>query len=320
MLMMFLPDVATLTVIAVIADYLLGEPPSEQHILVIFGRFGNRIENILNIKQNAKWISRILGIAAWLLVITPPVLFFYLLIDILPTPLGAAIHAMLLWFALGAKSLNDHVYPIISALIYGDLYSARVLTAKIVSRDTSDADEHELVSATIESILENGNDAIFSALFWFIIAGGPGTLMFRLTNTLDAMWGYKTSNFLHFGYAAARIDDIMNWFPARLTAISYGLLGDTTSAWRCWNIQAHQWDSPNAGTVMSSGAGSLNIKIGGPAIYQNVAKNRLVLGTGEPAIVKHITMALTLVMRTLILWLAFLLLCGLIRLSIQYIT
>ena len=144
-----------------------------------------------------------------------------------------------------------------------DLAAARTLTARIVSRDTANADEAALSRAAVESALENGNDAIFGALFWFAVAGGPGALAFRLANTLDAMWGYRTPRYLRFGWAAARIDDGLNLFPARLTAASYALLGDTRTAWRCWREQAPRWDSPNAGPVMASGAGSLNVLLGG---------------------------------------------------------
>ncbi|EJO56164.1 putative cobalamin biosynthesis protein CobD, partial [Burkholderia multivorans ATCC BAA-247] len=238
--------------------------------------------------------------------VVPPVALATLLAAALPWPLAAALHVALLWFALGAKSLTEHVAPIAAALLRRDLDAARTLTARIVSRDTSAADEEALSRAAVESALENGNDAIFGALFWFVVAGGPGALLFRLANTLDAMWGYRTPRFATFGWAAARIDDALNWIPARLTAASYALLGDTAAAWRCWRTQAHRWDSPNAGPVMAAGAGSLNVRLGGPAVYHGALEDRPALGTGALATAAHVVAALSLVTRTLALWLALL--------------
>ena len=82
--------------------------------------------------------------------------------------------------------------------------------------------------------LENGSDAIYAPLFWFLIAGAPGVLLYRLANTMDAMWGYKTPRFLHLGWASARIDDVLNYIPARITAVLYAVGGHYRSAWHCW--------------------------------------------------------------------------------------
>jgi len=100
----------------------------------------------------------------------------------------------------------------------------------MVSRDSAAI---EAVPATVESVLENGNDGVFGALFWFFIAGGAGALAFRLANTMDAMWGYKTPRYYYFGWAAARLDDVLDYIPARLTAIIYALLGHTRLALQC---------------------------------------------------------------------------------------
>jgi adenosylcobinamide-phosphate synthase len=135
--------------------------------------------------------------------------------------------------------------------------------------------------------------------------------LFRLANTLDAMWGYKNERFLHFGWAAARLDDALNYLPARLTALTYALFGRTTSALRCWRAQARHWESPNAGPVMAAGAGSLGLELGGAAIYQGRSEDRPRLGEGQPAVAADIGRALALVQRGVILWLGLLLAWGL---------
>ncbi|WP_395405457.1 CobD/CbiB family cobalamin biosynthesis protein [Pseudoduganella sp. UC29_106] len=222
------------------------------------------------------------------------------------TAAGWALHALLLYFALGLRSLRDHNLPIGEALQAGALQKARELTARIVSRDTSNATEEDLAKASTESLLENGNDAVFGALFWFAIAGGPGALLFRLANTLDAMWGYRTPRYNHFGRVAARIDDALNFIPARMTAMSYALLAPTLQAKqqaiRCWREQAPAWSSPNAGPVMSAGAGALGLQLGGAAVYDGEIEQRPPLGAGVPASQKDIKRAWRLVHATCWLW------------------
>jgi adenosylcobinamide-phosphate synthase len=302
MLLLSFYATAMLTIAGIAADRIFGEPES-RHPLVAFGRLATRIEA----KMNTGFRARPAGILAWLVAVVPPVAVSWLLVSMLPFSLACALHVALLWFALGAKSLRDHIVPIARALGLGDLATARTLTARIVSRETTNADEAALSRAAVESALENGNDAIFGALFWFVIAGGPGALMFRLANTLDAMWGYRTPRYLRFGWAAARFDDVLNFVPARLTAASYAILGDTRTAWRCWRTQAPLWDSPNAGPVMASGAGSLNVLLGGAAIYHGTLESRPVLGFGMTAAPRHVVAALRLVERTTLLWLVILL-------------
>ncbi|QGZ60872.1 adenosylcobinamide-phosphate synthase CbiB [Paraburkholderia acidisoli] len=300
--MLSLTVTAALAVAGFAADRRFGEP-RRAHPLIAFGQFANRVEARLNTGRR----GRPLGLLAWFAVVGPPVLLAALLCALLPWPLAWALHVALLWFALGARSLAEHIAPIGAALARRDLAAARTLTARIVSRDTAEADATALSRAAVESALENGNDAIFGALFWFAIAGGPGALAFRLANTLDAMWGYRTPRFLRFGWAAARIDDVLNWIPARLTAASYALLGDTRCALRCWRDQARRWDSPNAGPVMAAGAGSLNVLLGGAAVYHGAIEERPTLGAGAPPRAQDVDAALRLVERTTILWLAALL-------------
>ncbi len=288
-------QIALLLITGVVLDYALGEA-RRWHPLVGFGNLVKLIERRLN-KGELRYAR---GIAAWVVAVLPLTALAYLVCD----SIGFAAHAPLLYFCLGLRSLRDHNLPIADALERGDLAGARLLTARIVSRDTENATEADLAKASTESLLENGNDAVFGTLFWFIVAGGAGALLFRLANTLDAMWGYRSSRFLHFGWAAARIDDALNLIPARLTALSYVLLaGDSKRAWRCWRRQAPQWSSPNAGPVMASGAGALGLALGGGATYDGVLEERPALGQGRAAQASDIVRAWVLVRSTTLLWL-----------------
>lgn len=294
--------IAILVLLGVMLDMRLGEA-TRWHPLVGFGNLSIRIEKKLNTAESR--IAR--GAVAWTLAVLPLVLLTWLFTFWLAqfdALLALAAHALLLYFSLGLRSLRDHTLPIARALMDDDLPQARLLTACIVSRDTRQAEESDLAKAGVESLLENGNDAVFGTLFWFVLAGGPGVVLFRLVNTLDAMWGYRTQRFNEFGRCAARIDDVLNFIPARLTALSYTLLGKTRQAWQCWRVQAPAWSSPNAGPVMSAGAGALGISLGGAAIYDGEVEQRPPLGIGPAATGKDIARAWRLVVLTTVLWLA----------------
>ena len=314
----FFAATALLAVMGVALDACLGEP-RRAHPLVAFGRFAKRLERWLNPDRDVNRVAneeldsrmpptalraRGLGIVGWCLAVVPPVAVSVALTRVLPITFAWTLHALLLWFALGARSLADHIAPIEHALLDGDLPSARTLASCIVTRDLSDSEASAVARAAVESALENGNDAIFGALFWFAVAGGPGALAYRLINTLDAMWGYRTPRFVFFGWAAARLDDAANYVPARLTALTYALCGNWRNALRCWRTQAAAWDSPNAGPVMASGAGSLDVSCGGSARYHGVDEARPSLGSGAAPNAHDIGRALSLVRRALFAWLA----------------
>ncbi len=281
--------------LAVLLDRLLGEPP-RWHPLVGFGWLAHRVEASLY------GASRLRGSIAALLLVGG----FALMAFLAHRSLGSwawLLDVALLYLAIGAASLGEHAAAVRRALDAGDLDAARRSVGRIVSRDTADMDETAVVRATLESVLENGCDAVFGALFWFFVAGAPGVVVYRLANTLDAMWGYKTDRYRYFGWAAARLDDLLNWIPARLTALTYLLLGKSGAAWRCWRIQAANWESPNAGPVMAAGAGALTVKLGGPAVYHERLEHRPLLGEGQEPVAEDITRATALVRRGVWLWL-----------------
>lgn len=296
--------------ISLILDRILGEP-KRYHPLVGFGILASKLENKLlteNIDSPDK--QRLLGIIACLMLITPPVFFLLFILYKLANYyyLAWIINIMILYLVIGAYSLEEHALKVKNSLDKKNMDSARKNVSCLVSRNTEQLDEEGICKATIESVLENGSDAVFAPIFWFMIAGAPGALCYRLINTLDAMWGYRNQRYLHFGWMAARLDDVINWLPARLTALSYALMGNFQHAIDAWLKQGKLWESPNAGPVMASGAGALSLILGGPAVYHGNQKDRPVLGQGLPPANSDINRAIHLIRRSVFLWLFIILL------------
>jgi len=277
-------------------DQILGEP-KRWHPLVGFGNFAAAFEQHLNdSNQNFSQRKR-QGVLALLIAILP--------LTLLAAWLGShlLLAALLLYLCLGRRSLHQHLQPIESALATGDIDAARIAIARIVSRDCETLDQTAITRAAIESALENGLDAIFATLFWFVVAGPAGAVLHRLVNTLDAMWGYRTERFDAFGWAAARLDDVMAYIPARLLALTYSALGDRTAAMQCWRTQAALLASPNGGPVMTAGAGSLGVILGGPASYHGTLKDKHEFGAGRLPVARDIGRARQILDRSLLLWL-----------------
>lgn len=296
-------------VAALVLDRWLGEPV-RWHPLVGFGRWAAGVERYLNpsagpVPSPGHRILR--GLVAVCLVVAPVLLVAGWLVSALPQPLLWLAEVAGLWLALSLRGLAEHGQAVAQALHAGDLARARQQVGRIVSRNAQALDDRGVAAAATESMLENGADAVFASLFWYLVAGLPGVLLHRMINTLDAMWGYRNDRFLYFGRVAARLDDAMNWLPARLTALTYAALGHSRLALHCWRRQAAAWDSPNAGPVMASGAGALGVTLGGPAPYAGGLKPRPLLGSGPAATAATVEAAIRLIQRGAGLWLAVLL-------------
>ncbi|WP_018404763.1 adenosylcobinamide-phosphate synthase CbiB [Marinobacter gelidimuriae] len=284
-------------------DRLLGEP-RRLHPLAGFGTLASVLEHLLNNAPQNAWRSLILGTLA-LCALVLPLLFLAIWLSAVLTGFWLLLaQATALYFALSLRGLAEHGLAVAQPLQRGELNVAREQVSRIVSRQASALDEQGVAAAATESMLENGADAVFASLFWFLVGGIPGVIVHRAVNTLDAMWGYRNLRFLYFGRAAARLDDLMGWVPARLTALTYTLLGNRKLAWYCWRQQAPQWDSPNAGPVMAAGAGALNVQLGGPSPYAQGVKQRPYLGGTNSASADSIRAAIALVRHGTWLWLA----------------
>lgn len=288
--------------VAVLLDTALGEP-KRFHPLAGFGRVALRMESFIYGHEQLNDAQRkFRGVVAWCIVVLPFVIFTLWLTQQFIW-LAISVEALLLYFAIGNQSLAQHAMAVSNALMKPDLPLARHQVQMMVSRDTENMQDEDISRATIESVLENGNDAIFAAIFWFLVLGGPGVVLYRLANTLDAMWGYRNERYHAFGWFAARIDDVLNWIPARLAAITYALIGQTRSALQCWKTQAKSWKGINPGVVMATGAGALGLTIGGAAQYHGQQVIRPLLGQGAKPNALSIKASVQLVQRSLWLWL-----------------
>jgi adenosylcobinamide-phosphate synthase len=191
------------------------------------------------------------------------------------------------WTVIGARSLNSEAQRIARSLGARDLDAARAALPSLCGRDPSQLDEHDVARAVVESVAENTSDAAVAPLLWGALAGLPGLAAYRAVNTLDAMIGYRTPEYAKFGWAAARLDDVANWGPARLT----GLLtvacaplvgGSPAAAWRAMRRYGAMHPSPNAGQCEAAFAGALGVRLGGTNSYGGVPERRPCLGEGRP--------------------------------------
>lgn len=303
--------VALMVLGACALDRLLGEA-RRFHPLVGFGQLATCLETQFNIPGADSRTSQYRGLACWALLVLVPTLVIAFLLLQLDALFQLLIGTGILYLVIGGRSLQEHATRVSEDLNADNLVAAREHVSWLVSRDTRQLDATGVSKACIESVLENGNDALFAPIFWFCLFGPAGAILYRLSNTLDAMWGYRTTRYLNFGRAAARLDDLLNFLPARLTALSYALAGKTRLAIRCWQTQAPQWDSPNAGPVMAAGAGALNLQLGGAADYHGATEARPQLGMGTLPKPTDIGRAQTLLRKALRIWLATVILCAIV--------
>ncbi len=284
--------------VALNLDKFFGEP-KRFHPLVGFGNLAGQAEAKLNRVDSCRFVW---GLLALILLCVIPAFLSYLLSHLF-RQYSWLVEIPIVYLALGFSSLLQHSSRVEKALNDDNLSAARQQAAMMVSRDTEHMNEEQIACAAIESTLENGSDSTYAVIFWYMLGGIPAIVLYRLTNTLDAMWGYRTERYEQFGKAAARLDDVLNFVPARITSVFYALSGITKKALKSWGNHAHLLASPNGGPVMSAGAGSLDLKLGGPCIYHGKHVNKPYFGGEKTPNSTDIDRANRLVTRSLIYWL-----------------
>ncbi|MBF6226111.1 cobalamin biosynthesis protein [Nocardia abscessus] len=212
---------------------------------------------------------------------------------------GVVSTAVATWTVLGGRSLARTGHAMADRLADGDLDGARALLPSLCGRDPQALDANGLARAALESIAENTSDAAVAPVVWGAVAGVPGLLGYRAVNTLDAMIGYRNERYRRFGWAAARVDDVANLIPARLTGLLTAALapmigGRPAAALDAWRRDAAGHPSPNAGVVEASMAGALGVRLGGRTQYPHGVELRPVLGEGPAPTVHDLRRAVRL--------------------------
>ncbi|SMC25415.1 adenosylcobinamide-phosphate synthase [Desulfacinum hydrothermale DSM 13146] len=285
---------------AYVADLLLGDPPSWPHPVRWIGRLIEKAEGVFYLDSERKsgfstvlepdgasdGRLRVLGIAFWMAVLgaVGAVVTGALLVCHLIHPFPAALLGV--WIAytcLATRSLYDESAAVARALSAGRLQEARRLLSRIVSRDTGHLDEEGIWRALVETVSENLSDGVVAPLFYLALAGPVGAVVYKTVNTLDSMVGYNNERYRDFGWFSARMDDLFNYVPARLTAVLLLAAGtlwglDLRRGWAVLKRDARKHKSPNAGFPEAAVAGLLGVQLGGPGVYFGRAVEKPSLG------------------------------------------
>ena len=307
-----------LIIFAIAIDLVVGDPRSLPHPVVLIGRFISAFERLWN--RGTAQQRRVSGFLLTIIVVGGVWTIGWLalaLLEGLHPGLALIAELWLLSTTLAIKGLGDAARAVIQPLTQGDLPAARKALGMIVGRDTQNLDDAEITRGTVETVAENTVDGITAPLFFALIGGAPLALAYKAVNTLDSMVGYKNQRYADFGFASAKLDDLANWVPARLTALCLWLAGLLLSLsgvvrlrWRgaLWGTfrDAPRHPSPNAGWPEAMVARLLGVQLGGTNYYQGVVSHRATLGEPlEVLQVTHITAAVRLMHGA---WVLFLLL------------
>lgn len=255
---------AAILAIALVLDALIGEPEKlwrrVPHPAVLMGNAIGWLDNGFN-EGNDRRKKGALGILAFCVIAAVVGL------AIVDLPFGGLLEIALVAILLAQKSLSQHVQAVADGLRMS-VDDGRDAVAKIVGRDTAAMDTPAISRSAIESAAENFSDGVVAPAFWFLIAGLPGILVYKLVNTADSMIGYRTPRHEEFGKFAARLDDVLNWVPARLTALLFMAARRSTAAWAIIRRDAPLHRSPNAGWPEAAMAAVLGVALSGPRSYE----------------------------------------------------
>lgn len=291
--------------IAVLLDLLIGDPPNMPHPVIWIGRVIQRCETLVRRLATSPRALQMGGCLMVLVVVAGTYLVTWGVIALaylVHAYLGVAVSILLMSQTLAINSLYNHAKQVLLPLQEGRLEAARQALARIVGRDTDNLDEAQVVRGTVETVAENTVDGITAPLFYGFLGGPALAMAYKAVNTLDSMVGYKNEKYRYLGWAAAKLDDVANYIPARLTGLLYlflapftrgGLRGVIKTMWH----DAPRHPSPNSGIPEAAVAGALGIQLGGLNYYGGIASPRALIGEPlHPLQIGHIQQSLNIML------------------------
>lgn len=287
-----------IVLLAVLLDHLI---PDRQGIkpFVWYRDWAESIEERFNGGKRVHGIGAV--ILATLPIVAGVILLHYILGEI-GWILRVAFDVLVLYLCLDVHRLSRTASAVSVALESGDLDEADEQLRELIGKGIPEKSEANIARASVEGVLKQGNSLIVSPVFWFILLGPVGAVLQRLSCILDTLWGHRYERFADFGWAAARFDDLMGWIPARITALSYALMGSFEDALHCWRKRVGVWSDINSGPLLASGFGAMHMQI-----CEATEEGEFEERTSDLTVIPdggHVQRAVALVWRVLLLWLA----------------
>ncbi len=290
-------EILIIVLLAVLLDHLI----PDRHGFKPFAWYRDWAESI---EERFNGGKRTHGIGAVLLATLPiaaGVMLIHYILGEIGWALRSAFDVVVLYLCVDVHRLGRTANAISNALESGELGEADESLRELTGKGASARNEANIARATVEGVLKQGNSLIVSPIFWFIVLGPVGAVLQRLSCILDSLWGHRYERFAEFGWAAARFDDLIGWIPARITALSYALMGSFEDALHCWRRRVGVWSDINSGPLLASGFGAMHLQVCEAAEEGEYDERSPDLAIVTDA--SYVPRAVALVWRVMLLWL-----------------
>ncbi|CUO45613.1 adenosylcobinamide-phosphate synthase CbiB [Clostridium disporicum] len=260
-------------ILGFLLDLIVGDPQNPIHPIRIIGSLCKTVEKFF--RSILKRYLKVAGLLTWILVVFIVFIFNYLLLKVtyrINPSVTMILGSVMIYFCISTKALKIEGLKVVKYVIKDDIEGARKQLSYIVGRDTKNLDKESILKAVVETVAENMSDGVIAPLFYAGIGGAPLAFLYKAVNTMDSMFGYKNDKYIEFGYFPAKLDDVFNYIPARLSGyfivvVSFILGLDYKNSFKIYKRDKNNHSSPNSAHPEAAVAGALNVQLGGPNYY-----------------------------------------------------